>query len=238
MIYDLKKSILILHGWGLNGKVYSKLFELFKKEGFNVYAPDLPGFGSEPLQKPSMKLDDYVKFVRDFIMKHKMQKAILIGHSFGGRVAIKYAWKYPQNVSKLILTGVPIIRRKTFMKQLAFVAATVGGKVFSIFSFKIKEFFRKSLYFMIGEWDYYKAGPLKQLFKNVIGEDLIPYIKQIRTPTLLVWGEDDRIVPSSDIEKIKKYIKQTESVIISSSGHKLPYENSEIFYKKVLPFIK
>ncbi|MDO8461042.1 MAG: alpha/beta hydrolase [bacterium] len=237
MIYDLKKSVLILHGWGLSGKVYSKLFELFKKEGYRVYAPDLPGFGSESLKK-TMNLDDYVYFIYNFIKEHKLEKVILIGHSFGGRVAIKYAWKYPQNVSKLILTGVPIIRKKSFIKQIAYLVAVFGGKVFSVFPKKLKEFFRKTLYFVIGEWDYYKSGPLKEVFKNIIGEDLVSYVKEIKIPILLVWGENDGIVPVSDTKKIIEYMSNVKSVVVSNNGHKLPYENPVNFFEKILPFVK
>jgi len=238
MNHESKKNIIILHGWGLSGKTYSRLIELFKKEGCLVFAPDLPGFGSEPLQKPSTELNDYVKFVHDFIMKHKMQKVILIGHSFGGRVAIKYAFEHPKNVSKLILTGVPVIRKKSLQKQLAFIAAIVGGKFLSLFPQTAREFFRKILYFMIGEWDYYKSGPLKQVFKNIIGEDLVQYIQKIKIPTLLIWGKDDRLVSASSVEKIKNYIPHAKVIIVSKTGHKLPYENAALFFEKVLPFIK
>ena len=237
MNQELKKAILILHGWGLNGKTYTKLMEFFRKEGFNVYAPDLPGFAAEPLKK-TMNLDDYVYFVHDFIMKHEIQKVILIGHSFGGRIAIKYTFKYPEDVSKLILTGAPVIRKKSLIKQIAYLAAVLGGKVFSVFPKKPKEFFRKTLYFAIGEWDYYKSGPLKQVFKNIIGEDLVCYIKKINIPTLLIWGRDDRLVPVSSVEKIKNYIPHAKVIIVPNTGHKLPYENAALFFEKVLPYIK
>lgn len=238
MNQESEEAIIILHGWGLSGNTYAKLIKLFKKEGCPVFAPDLPGFGSEPLQKPSMKLDDYVTFVHDFISKHKMQKVILIGHSFGGRVAIKYVWEYPHDVSKLILTGVPIIRKKSLIKQIAYASAVLGGKVFSFFPKKPKEFFRKTLYFAIGEWGYYKSGPLKQVFKNIIGEDLVCYIQKIKTPTLLIWGKDDCIVPAKTIEKIKNYIPHAKVIIVSKTEHKFPYENAAVFFEKVLPFIK
>ena len=238
MNHESRQPIIILHGWGLHGKVYGRLEMILKNEGYKVFVPDLPGFGAEPLQKPSMNLDDYVTFVHDFIARKKIQKVILIGHSFGGRVVIKYAWKYPHNVSKLILTGVPIIRKKSSIKQIAYLAAVLGGKVFSVFPKKPKEFFRKTLYFAIGEWDYYKSGPLKQVFKNIIGEDLVQYVQKIKIPTLLIWGKDDRLVAVSTVEKIKNYIPHAKVIIVSKTGHKLPYENAALFFEKILPFIK
>lgn len=229
--------IIILHGWGLKGSIYKNLINLFKQERFKVFAPDLPGFGSEPLCSSSMNLDNYAEFLDNFIKKNKISKAILIGHSFGGRIAIKYVYKNPQKVSKLILTGVPIVRNKSFTKKIAFVFAIVGGKLLRRFPTQIGEVFRKGLYRAIGEWDYYKAGKLKKVFKNIIGEDLIQYLKEIKTPVLLVWGRDDRLVPVSDIYKIKKYLLKAEFIIVPNTGHKLPYENPDIFLEAIESFL-
>lgn len=232
-----KNSIIILHGWGLRGAVYNELILLLKQQEYQVYAPDLPGFGSEPIVSTSMNLDDYVDFLSDFIKKNHILTPIFIGHSFGGRVAIKYAFRYPQNISKLILTGVPVITNKSFFKKIAYLSAILGGKVFKMAPLRTREFFRKLLYFSIGEWDYYKAGSLKQVFKNIIGEDLVRYLKEIRIPMLLVWGENDRITPLYNINKIQKIMPWVKSIIVKNSGHKLPYENPPTFFNAIKSFL-
>lgn len=235
MNYEL--SIVILHGWGLRGRIYHELAALLKKKGFRVFAPDLPGFAAEPLKNSSMNLDGYVDFVRDFIGKNKIKKPILIGHSFGGRIAIKYAFKHPKNVSKLILTGVPIIRDDSFFRKMAYVAAVIGGKVFKFAPGKSKNFLRKVLYFLIGEWDYYKAGPLSEVFKNIISEDLKIYLGRIKIPVVFIWGREDKITPLSAKEKIKKILPFSRFIVIDNAGHKLPYEKPEIFKDAVLKFL-
>lgn len=229
--------IIILHGWGLRGTAYNELISLLKQQGCQAYAPDLPGFGSQPLWSKSMNLDNYVDFLKDFIEKNHILNPILIGHSFGGRVAIKYAFQYPQAVSKLILTGVPVIRENSFSKKIAYIAAIVGGKVFQIAPFRIRETVRKFLYFLIGEWDYYKAGSLKQVFKNIIEEDLVQYIKEIKIPIILVWGKNDTITPVRFIYQIEKITPLAKSIIMKNSGHKLPYENPLTFFKAIKPFL-
>lgn len=229
--------IIILHGWGLCGKKYSQLSNLLENRGYKVYAPDLPGFGSEPLRSGSMNLGDYVDFLQSFMRKNKILKPILIGHSFGGRIAIKYSWRYPDDISKLILTGVPVIRNKSFVKKTAFVFAVVGGKLLKGFPDKVQEAFRKCLYFLIGEWDYYKAGKLKQVFKNVIGEDLVQYLKGIKIPVLFIWGEEDGVVPLSDFEKIKQIKPHAKFIVVSHAGHKLPYEKGDQFLSSMESFL-
>jgi pimeloyl-ACP methyl ester carboxylesterase len=71
-------NLVFLHGWGGCWQSWYPILERLKKN-FNLYAPDLPGFGKEPLSTP-YNLENYVDFVVDFIIKNKMEKPILIGH--------------------------------------------------------------------------------------------------------------------------------------------------------------
>lgn len=233
----MSQSIIILHGWGLRGKTYARLEEILKKNGYSVFAPDLPGFGDEPLPSPSFKLSDYVAFIDDLLKKQKFDKPIFIGHSFGGRVSIKYAFTYPEKTKKIILTGVPIIREISFKKKIAFIAATLGGKVMKQFPLSFHNFFRKALYYWIGDWDYYKSGPLKQLFVNIIGEDLVQYITQLKVPVVLVWGKRDAIVPVSILDKVKKLVPNAEVVIMPDANHSPLRDNPEEFYEAIKPFL-
>lgn len=232
-----KQAIIILHGWGLEGSKYKNLAGLLEKNNFFVLSPDLPGFGRESLISSNMNLDGYVQFLDDFLKENKVLNPILIGHSFGGRIAIKYTWHYPKKVDKLILTGVPIIRDKSFLKKIWFVSAVMGGKIFRIFPDKISKRLRKILYFVIGEWDYYKSGSLKEVFKNIVNEDLIRYVSEIKIPILLVWGRKDLITPVSDVYKIKNLNKLIEAVIIDGIGHKLPYEKPFSFFQAIKSYI-
>lgn len=233
----MKHPILILHGWGLTASTYKDVLQFLISDGFDAFTLELPGFGAEPLVHDAMTLDDYVEFVDAFVQKRKLKKIILIGHSFGARVGLKYTYTHPEKVFKLVLTGVPIIRHRTIKKWIAYNVALLGGRIFGILPVGVVHLLRKILYFAIGEWDYYKAGPLKKVFKNIIGEDLTAYAQKITVPVMIVWGEDDRITPKTDVEKIKKLILHARSVIIPSVGHKLPYERPEKFFKAIKPFL-
>ncbi|MDP2649292.1 MAG: alpha/beta hydrolase [bacterium] len=231
-----KSSIIILHGWGLRGSKYQELSKLLENKGYKVYSPDLPGFGDEPLKSDKMNLSDYVLFLEDFIRKNKIISPIIIAHSFGGRVAIKYA-RNNKNLKQLILTGVPIIRNQSFLKKFEFLTATYFGRLLNIFPESTKNIIRKTFYFIIGEWDYYKSGKLKEVFKNIIGEDLVCYTKELIVPTVLIWGENDKITPSSLVFKIKKINPNFQSIIVPEANHKLPYANPTLFYNKFKSYI-
>lgn len=233
----MKRAVLILHGWGLSGSSYKELGKLLSVNGYSVYMPNLPGFANEPLVHPNMNLDDYIEFVHDFIKQKRLKKPVIIGHSFGGRVGIKFAWKYPQEVSTLVLTGVPVIRHRAFVQWIAYLAAVVGGNMMQVLPLRIQQFLRKLLYFMIGEWDYYNAGPLRQVFKNIINEDLRQYMQGLRIPVVLLWGGRDRITPVEDIKKIHKALPTAQHSIVETAGHKLPYQNYKEFFREVQRFL-
>jgi len=232
----MRETIIILHGWGLRGGKYINLQKLLENKGYKVYAPDLPGFGAEPIKNLHMNLDSYVEFVESFMEKNKIGKAVIVGHSFGGRVGIKFAWKNPDKVLKLILTGTPLQRDRSFSKKIAFVASKTGGKVLKLLPKGINNLARKSIYRTIGEWDYYKAGDLKEIFKNIIEEEPIKYFKELNVPVFLIWGKDDKTVPQEPIKQIAK-ISKAHFVSVPNTNHRLPYMNPDLFWqslKKVL----
>lgn len=233
----MKKNILILHGWGLQGSKYNDLKDLFPADKYTVYAIDLPGFGKEVLNNENMHLSDYVEFVYTFLTTKHIKSVILVGHSFGGRVGLKFAYTYPDMVEKMILTGTPIIRHFSFRQRIGSIIAAVGKKGISFFPQEAENIFRKFLYRLIGEYDYYKAGNLKKVLTNIVNEDLQEYAKSISCPVLLVWGEKDTFTPATDVKEILQLIPNGRGIVVSGTTHGLPYKNAELFYKEIKDFI-
>ncbi len=236
-----KYPIIILHGWAttMTGDRYSELKSILEKKGFAVFTPDLPGFGKQPLTKPGMDLDDYVDFVKEFMIKKQLKKVILIGHSFGGRIAAKLSAQNPQLVQALILTGSPLIRKKlSLKKQVISSIAKSGKQVVDILPKEVSDLFKKGTYQLLGEWDYYKAGGLKETFKKVIHEDLLSLLPTIHTKTLVVWGGQDTFVPLIIGKEIAEYIPGATYVVVPEATHKLPYEYPQKFAEEVLKFIQ
>lgn len=233
----MKYPIVILHGWRKQGKDYAELQGLLAQKGYAVFAPDMPGFGIEKLTKPVMHIDDYVVFVLDFLKKKKLKKVILIGHSFGGRVGAKLTAEHPEVVEKLILTGAPLIKQKLSLKNRMLVLVARLTKKSLRFLFGGARM-RKVLYYLLGEWDYYKASPeLRETFKAVIAEDIAPNLPLITIPTFIIWGEQDTFVHKKIGKAIAQHVPHASYIEISGGTHKLPYEHPEIFAEKVLKFI-
>ena len=103
------KNLIFLHGWGLSSEIFKPFYHYLRND-FAVYFLDLPGFGKTPIEK-TMTLKDYADYVFEFLKEKKMEKPIIIGHSFGGAVATKLAIIHPESISKLILVCASAIRQ-------------------------------------------------------------------------------------------------------------------------------
>lgn len=234
--------IVILHGWNLSGSHFEKTAQNFRKEKFIVFNPDLPGFGKSKILSRPYDLSDYALFVRNFLKEKNINKCILIGHSFGGRIALKLAAEDNKLFHALVLTGVPGFISTPKVKIIFFIILSKLGKI--LFKIPPFSFFtgtaRWLLYKVARADDYYHAqGSMRQTFKNVIREDLTSYMKKITIPTILIWGADDLVTPLWIAEKMKKTLpKKTKLVKILSEKHMLASDNPKIFVSNVVRFLK
>lgn len=237
------RTVIVLHGWGSCSKNWSWVKELLENQGYKVFVPDLPGFGENPPPSQPWSVDDYSDWVKKYIEKlsqihsESIEPFFLLGHSFGGGVAIKFALKYPQKVKKLFLVSTAAVRRKTIKKEILKRASNLFNK-FSFLPFY--SFFRRVFYqFIIRKSDYlYSQGIMRETYLKVINEDLLNYSSQISLPTVIIWGRNDKITPLKDAYLINKEIKNSKLEIIEGAKHALNLETPEILAEKILNFIK
>ncbi len=232
--------IVILHGWGLSSDRFAGLIGELKKQHFQVYAPDFPGFGtSHPPDRP-WYLTNYVNFLHEYLKKQKITKPIFIGHSFGGRVALKYQAWYPNTIQALVLTGTPGFTPIPKKKLMLFVALAKMGKL--VFSLPLLAFFqervRRWYYYVVGARDYFRAtGVMRQTFKNIVPEELVTSMEKIRVPTVLIWGEKDIITPLSIAARMKDIIPNTQLIVLPQGDHGVAYKNPRAFTAALLPWL-
>ena len=167
--YGKGKDVILLHGWGQNIEMMK--FIGARLENFRVTIIDFPGFGDSTEPPFPWTVGDYTDLLYKLIKELKIKKPIIMGHSFGGRVAIKYASMY--DVEKLVLFASPFndnddqLRTKT--KILKGLKRLPGMN-------KIGEFMKN----FIGSSDYKKASPtMRQVLVNAINEDLSNDAKKI-----------------------------------------------------------
>lgn len=237
----MNSAIVILHGWGLSGKTFAPLVKSLKNLGYRVWAPDMPGFGDTRTPDKPLTLNDYAKFLDDYLRIHSIEQPILIGHSFGGRVSLKYNELYPNNVRVLILSGTPGFTPIPKKKLLLFITlAKIGKLLFSIPPFSlVQDAVRKWYYYVVGAKEFFRAeGAMRETFKNIVSQDLLTAMECVNIPTLLLWGEYDIIVPISIAERMHRIISGSELIVIPEADHGVPFKQPEVFASYVNRFVK
>ncbi len=122
------KTLIILHGWQSSKEKWQKVKEEIEKKGIEVLTPDLPGFKTEMILEHPWDLDDYLNWVKNFSLEK--EKFFLLGHSFGGRVAIKFAVRFPEKLSGLILCSAAGIKpKKTIWGLSVLIIAKIGNRL-------------------------------------------------------------------------------------------------------------
>ena len=250
--YNLKNyqdTIIILHGWGSSKEKWQAVKENLEKQGLKVIIPDLPGFKKETKLKNPWDLDDYVDWFKNKyetqphlkeIEPRKDHRFFLLGHSFGGRIGIKYAAQHPEKLKGLILVSAAGIKPKRNLQSRLISAVARFGQRFSSLPFYFSA--RKVFYrFILRRTDYIKSEEipnLKETFKKIIAEDLTDYLEKIKTPCLIIWGDKDKETLLADAYLMNKKIPNSKLEILKNIGHSPHRETPIDLANKVVNFIK
>ena len=197
---------------------------------------DFAGFGESCEPNKPFFVADYVIELFDLISKFDVQDLVLVGHSFGGRVAIKFACYFQHEFNKFKLCLVD--------------SAGMKPKRGFLYYLKVKKFKRlkrkaqrnsklQPKLLKYGSSDYKKLSPLmKQTFVNVVNENLELNAKYIKAQTLIVWGEKDKETKLFMARRLKKLIKNSKLEIIKNAGHFSYLDSPQEFLILLDTFIK
>ena len=220
-----EKDVLLLHGWGGSSESFRAVFEFFKKN-YRVTAIDFFGFGKSPPPPYAYSVTDYTKSLAEFLQSHNIRKAHIIAHSFGGRVAIELASRYPYLIDRLILTSSAGIKPKR--KPIYYL---------KVLKYKIAKLLKKDLS-NYGSKDYQNAdGVMKAVFIKAVNYDQTKLLKNITAPTLLIWGENDKETPLYMAERMHKNIKNSNLVVLRDTGHFAFMDKSLLFLRHAQRFL-
>ena len=212
---DKGKPVILLHGWGQNTEMMAFIGE-FLKSHFIVYNLDLPGFGQTSDPPCAWGSEDYCAFLKAFCDEKQVEDPIIIGHSFGCRIALQYAYRY--KVHKMVLTGAAGVRDKRGVDYYLKVYSYKLGK--KILSLKPLQKYKEQLTKNAGSEDYRNSsGVMRQTFVKIVNEDLTPLLKDIETETLLVFGENDEATPVEKGKLMEKQMKDAALVIFEGDDH-------------------
>ncbi len=237
------ETIVLLHGIGASAERWSEIIPFI--ENYNVVIPDIIGFGYSDKPLIEYHIDLFLNFLDEFFKKLEIKNPIIIGSSFGGQLVIEYHLKNPEYFKKIILVSPAGTQsRSTFvLSQYIFSALfptlentersfkLMGNKNYNVKNVIVKDFVNRM---RLPNAKHSLISTLLALRKN---NDLKDRLKEIKVPTMVIWGKDDTFIPVENIE----YFKENpiiETIIMEECGHSPFVEKPLEFYNIVKKFIE
>lgn len=209
--------VVILHGWGANIESIMPIVNSISGRPFLAY--DAPGFGDSDEPTGVWSTYDYSDFLIKVLKEFEINRAIFIGHSFGGKTLTCFAPKHEDMVEKLVLVDASGVLPKRKMSYY-----------FKVYSFKFLKNMYKLLFFWkkdslekfykrFGSDDYRDtSGIMRSTFVKVVNESTEEEFSKINSDTLLIWGERDDATPVYMGRIFEKKIK-ISGLVVLNGGH-------------------
>src|ERR1041385_7819859 len=237
-------NLVLLHGLGGASEVWGfNIGPLAEK--YHVFVPDQIGFGKSDKPFVNYRIRTYVDFLDQFCKQLKIERPTLVGNSMGGWVAAIYAATYPQRVYKLVLVDAGGYAPPKDFDTRTFFALNpttreemkvLSAKVFYNKAFLSDAAIDQAMAARLGAGDGYT---IKTITESIIrGEDYLDdVVKTIKSPTLIIWGREDGLLPLSDTERFHKDIAGSTVVVLDQCAHVPNIEKPGEFNAAVIKFL-
>ena len=213
------KPLILMHGWGCNHTTVRSIAATAALTN-TVYNIDFPGFGDSQEPSSVWGVEDYTRLVEELVAKEGLENPALIGHSFGGRVAILYASR--NKTDRVVLVDAAGIKPRRSLKYYVKVYSFKAGKRFwqLVLGEEKAEKRIDAIRARAGSSDYAGASRMmRAILSKVVNEDLTDRLALIKVPTLLVWGENDTATPLRDAKLMNRLIPDSGLVSFPGCGH-------------------
>jgi len=242
------ETVLLVHGFAADKSTWL-WFARALTERYHVIAVDLPGFGASDRPHGSYDVGTQTERLAAFVDALGIRRLHLAGHSMGGHIAALYAARYPEQVTSLALianAGVSTPRRSAFFQRLEeqgdnplLVNSEPQFDQLLEWLFVAPPQFPERLHQYLAQRAVADSAHQREVFEHLRDRylPLEPELPRIQAPTLLLWGDQDRILDVSSIETMKPLLKNASVVIIKDCGHAPILERPEESAADYLKFI-
>ena len=220
------EPVILVHGLSASSRWWVRNIPALA-EHYHVYLLDLPGFGLMRRFRRHFILDELSATITAWMDALDINQAHLIGHSMGGYICLRMAAQHPERIQRLVLVspaGIPHIR-------------SVHGYLLPLL---ITIRYCKPAFLPILFSDALRAGPrtLLRATQDLLTKDIRDSLHDIVTPTLLVWGEYDALVPPVFGDILRQEIKGARLLVLKQAGHVVMFDQAEEFNEAVVGFLE
>jgi pimeloyl-ACP methyl ester carboxylesterase len=223
--------VLALHGWARSHRDFDVVVAPPAGPALNAIALDLPGFGASPPPPEVWGAAEYARAV-DAVLRDMELPVVILGHSFGGRVALHLAVQRPDAVHALVLTGVPFLHPAARRGRIApgyRVARRL--RAMGLLSEARMEAARQRY----GSADYKAVtGVMRAVHVRAVNETYEDEIDAVTCPVHLVWGADDTVTPLEVAERADARFAHSDLAVYPGVGHLTPKAIPDVLRGSVL----
>jgi len=239
------KHLVLIHGLGASAERWNNVIPIFEKY-FHVVVPDLIGFGYSDKPLVDYTPEFFSDFLKEFLDALKIDSPYLIGSSLGGQITAEFASKYPANVSNLILVSpAGVMKQSTPALDAYIMAALYPNEQSAKNAFEMMEASGKEVDNSIirGFVERMQLPNAKMAFMSTIlglknSETITEKLKIVSTPTLIIWGSDDPVIPIIHADEFVTSIKDCRFFRMDNAGHTPYVQYPDAFANVVLDFLK
>jgi pimeloyl-ACP methyl ester carboxylesterase len=215
--------LVLLHGLAGSARWWSRNVPALSR-AFRVITIDLPGFGSSP-RGHRLELDGIGDQLAGTMDGLGIQRASLIGHSMGGLIAAGLAADHPERVERLILVDAAFLSLGAGVRPVTGSIPTLWRTAPSLLPVLLA--------------DGLRSGPrsLTHASVQLLRADWRTKLPQIQAPTLVIWGEHDRICPLAIGRAIEAAIAGARLVVVAGAAHNPMWERPDVFDREVMDFL-
>jgi pimeloyl-ACP methyl ester carboxylesterase len=246
--------VVLIHGF--MGMAYDWRFNIQELgKHFSIYALDLPGFGysDKPLTFDYTS-NGYAEFIVSFLNAHRINRAVLVGNSMGGQIALMACLKYPHRVAGLVLVDSGGYPQSVGFLPFKLLKTPVIGEISMALINRtvIKIMLRKGIYFdgsfatdevinkynnVYGTVNARRMPPI--IMRTIVKDEeyIASNLNNIKCPALIIWGAEDRVISSLRAEMFRRDISNASVVILPQAGHMPQIEKSKAVNKAVIKFL-
>ncbi len=250
-------TLILIHGYTASVYVWKTAAPILADHGFHVVAVDLLGFGYS--DKPAWfdySITSQARMISRFMNRLGIGRATLVGSSYGGAVAATLALDYPERVEKLVLVDT-VCNDELKNHPILRLAAIPGvGEMITPFLVDSRAFLRFRMHGTLAPANHHLITeerinsvhrPLKAAdahhsllatSRNWHANRIERDAHLINQPTLIIWGEQDKVTPIRDGYKMHDAILNSRFVVLKNCGHVPHEEKSELFTELVTQFCK
>lgn len=253
------EAVLLLHGIPEGAEYWRTVLTRLGEAGFSVYAPDMPGYGLSRFSKDTdYSLSGAAELFAGWLREQRISPVWVVGHDLGGAVAQMLVVRHPDLVARVTLTHAPVerswpvtpVRLFRFAAKLGLYAPMAAARMVPnpYAWWAVRRGFADPAGLDSATaarvfWDGKVRDPRGRLefsrhltaLDNMQTQEIAPRLREVKIPTLLMWGKDDRYQPWETVGlRLKELLPHADVALIDGAGHFGILEKSEAYLEALL----